>query len=186
MGVPTAIYTRHAMDKPPGAPLWTPRVGMGGTGAVYLRQKKKLRLILEQRKWQRSLLRMVRANDRGQISALSVADHLANLNNEVHKGISDKSVGPRCIVVWRNRRGGVHHDGGGQQFYTGTIRDPNSSFPSIVNGMDMQALVGAHMPLLMKSVEAILAGQPPKQLLNDEEVKEAVALLPDKPDERLR
>ena len=35
------------------------------------------------------------------MSPYLVADYLAQLNNEVHEGVKDKSVGPRCVVAWR-------------------------------------------------------------------------------------
>jgi hypothetical protein len=74
--------TRHVV----GNSTRTPRMGLFGSGAVHLVQNKK--------KWMRSLLHLVRACDRQQVSELAVADHLANINNEVH--LNDKSVGPRC------------------------------------------------------------------------------------------
>jgi hypothetical protein len=170
-------YTRHVIDKTtPGTPR-TPRLGLGGTGALHLVQDKK---------WVRSLLSMIRANDRGQVSSLAVSDHMANLNNEVHLGVPDKSVGPRCIVAWRHRKGGVHKGGGGQQFYTGATRDASSSsLPTIANGMDIHALVGVMMPHMTKMFEGMRAGQPAKELDKDE-LNAELARLPDKPDETLR
>jgi hypothetical protein len=123
-------YARRVVDKPELAAPRTPRLGIGGTGALYLVREKK---------WMRSLLRIVRAGDRGYMSSLAVADYLASMNYEVHLGTSDKSVGPRCVVAWRHRKGGIHNGGGGHQFYTGTAREPNvPCLPAIVNGLDMQ------------------------------------------------
>ena len=45
----------------------------------------------------RGVLRMIKAHDRGQVSALAVADQLARINNGVFLDFADKSVGPRCI-----------------------------------------------------------------------------------------
>ena len=150
---------------------------IGGTGALYLNKDKK---------WRRSLLRVVRANDRGQVSSRTVADHLANLNYEVHIGVTDKSVGARCIVAWRHRKGGVHKGGGGHQFYTGMTRDASSSYlPTIVSGMDMPALIDVMMPHITKMFEAMRAGQSTKELDKDE-VNAELACLPGKPDENLR
>ncbi len=170
-------YTRHVIDKPPPAKPRTPRLGIGGTGALYLIKNKN---------WIRSLLRVVRANDRGHLSAHAVADHLASLNNEVHLGVTDKSVGPRCIVAWRHSKGGVHKGGGGQQFYTGTTRDPSyPSLPTIANSMELHALSDVMMRHLIKNTEAMQAGQPAQNLFNDE-LNAELARLPDKPDENLR
>ncbi len=170
-------YTRHVIDKPTPATPRPPRLGLGGTGALYLIQDKK---------WKRPLLRLVRAYDRGQVSSCAMADHLASLNSEVHLGISDKSVGPRCTVAWRNRKEGVHKGGGGHRFYTGTTRDANSlPLPTIANGMDVSALAGVMMPHMSKMMEAMQAGDPPKELDKDE-LNAELARLPDKPDENLR
>lgn len=108
-------YTRHLVNKPALVKPRTPRMGLTGSGAFCLAQDKK---------WIRPLLRLLRANDRGQVSFYAVADYLARLNYEVH--LADKLVGPRCVVVWRHRKGGVHKTGGADQFYTGTTRDPSS------------------------------------------------------------
>lgn len=169
--------TRYVTDKPTPEMAQTPRLGIGGSGALYLNRDKR---------WIRSLLRLVRAYDRGQVSSYAVADHLATLNNEVHLGVSDKSVGPRCIVAWRNRKEGVHKGGGGHQFYTGTTRDASSlSLPTIANGMDVSAFVGVVMPQMSKMLEATRAGEPAKELDKDE-LNAELARLPDKPDENLR
>lgn len=120
------------------------------------------------------------------MSSYAVADHLARLNNEVHLGVPDKSVGPRCIVAWRNTKEGAHKGGGGHQFYTGTTRDASSrSLPTIANGMDVSALLGVIMPHAAKTLEAMRAGEPTKELDKDE-LNAELARLPDKPDENLR
>jgi len=168
-------YTRHVVvDKPPLATPRTPRVGLAGSGALYLAQDKK---------WIRGLLRVVRANDRGQVSPLVVADHLASLNYKVHLGVRDKSVrldirdtvGPRCIVVWRRRRAGVHKGpkgGGGEFFYSGTTRDTTSdALPIISAGIDIRAIIN------VLKFDGMPGSQPAGVLL---------ARLPDKPDENLR
>jgi hypothetical protein len=150
----------------------TPRMAIYGSGAPYLAQDKS---------WTRSLLRVVRANDRGHVSSLAVADHMASLNYKVHRGVSDNSVGPRCIVAWRRRKGGVHKGGGAQQFYTGTTRDASSSsLPIIGNGMDIQAISNLMMPRMLKRFEAMRGGQPATDL-NEAEINAELARLPDKP-----
>jgi hypothetical protein len=148
-----------------------------GTGALYLSRDTK---------WTRSLLRIVRAYDRGRVSPNVVADHLASLNNEVHLGVKDNSVGPRCIVAWRNRKGGVHKVGGGHRYYTGTKRDANKpSLPTISIGLDIKALAGMLMPHTIKALEAMKAGEPVKDPDRDE-LNAEFARLPDSPDENLR
>jgi hypothetical protein len=172
-------YTRHVGDKPPLSPPRTPRVAIGGSGALYLTRDAK-------KKWIRSLLRMVKANHRGRVSPRAVADHLAKLNSEVHLGIRDKSVGPRCIVAWRHRKGGVQNSGGAHQFYSGTTRDASSpSLPTIGTGMDIEAICSVVSPFTTKMFEAMWAGHPAEEL-NKDEINAELARLPDKPDEILR
>lgn len=170
-------YTRHVVEKPALDASRTPRLGIAGSGAQYL---------IGDKKWMRKLLRMVKANDRGRVSTNAVAAHLAALNNDVHLGVRDGSVGPRCIVAWRHRKNGIHKGGGGHQFYTGTERDGSSpSLPTIANGMDVSALVEVMMPRMMKMFEGMRPGEPAKDWDKDE-INAELARLPDKPDEDLR
>lgn len=170
-------YTRHVSGDSPTHMARTPRIGLGGSGALHLMRDKR---------WIRPLLRLISAYDCGRVSSHAVSDHLASLNNEVHIGTKDNTVGPRCIVAWRNRKSGFHKGGGGHQFYTGETRDANSpSLPTIGNGMDINAIIGVLMPQTNKMFEAMRANQPAREL-DKEELNEKLARLPDKPDEKLR
>lgn len=167
-------YTRHVSSAPVGR---TPRIGIGGSGALHL---------FRDRRWIRPMLRLVGAYERGQVTARALSDHLAKLNLNVHRHIADGTVGPSCIVAWRNRKSGHYKGGGGHQSYTDGLRDANSpSLPTIANGMDINALVGVMMPRMMKSFEAMRAGEPAKEFDKDE-LNAELARLPDKPDEQLR
>ena len=163
-------HTHYVME--PRAGVRVPaRLGICGDGARYLQRNQT---------WKRPLLHVVRAYDRGAISERAVADHLARLNYEVHLANPGGSVGPRCIVGWRSRRGG---DGGGQQSYTATDRDADTpSLPMLGAGTDMTALAGVVMKRLL---EARQAGRPCQDFPADE-VNADLATLPDKPDEDLR
>lgn len=178
-------YTRHVVDSLTSAKARRPpRLALGGTGGLYLDRLDR------DKKRQRSLLRLVGASERGRLSPYAVADHLASLNNEVHLGIRDKSVGPRCIVAWRHRKEGLHGGGGAQQSYTGTTRDSDSpTLPTIANGMDIQAIVSVIVPHMMPQMSAnfdtMLAGEPLKDLDVDE-LNAELGRLPDEPDENLR
>jgi hypothetical protein len=170
-------YTRHVVQTSIPGRARTPRLGIGGAGAPYLKKDGK---------WIRRLLHVVKAHDRRQVSPYAVADHLANLNYKVHLATVDKAVGPSCIVAWRYRKEGVHKGGGGHQFYTGTTRDSSSPvLPTIANGMDIRALVGVIMPQMAEMFDEMQAGEPPRHPDKDE-VDAALAHLPDKPDEDLR
>jgi len=168
-------YTRHVAQSSPESPSLTPRVGIAGSGAVYLSQH---------REWIRPLLRVVRAHDRGQVSSRAVGDHLARLNHEVHLAMKDQSVGPRCTVAWRLRKGGRHQGGGGHQFYTGTERDSSSpSLPTIVTGIDLSALVEVMMPHFQGQLRETGAGRQGE--LDKDKINAELARLPEKPDEDL-
>jgi hypothetical protein len=169
-------YTRH-VETQPSAPPREFRVAIGGSGA--------LRLIRDRAEWtrnKRSLFHLIKACDRGRLSPYAVADRLAHLNNAVH--LVDRTVGPRCMVVWRHRKGGVHKGGGAHQFYCGTTRETSTAaIPNIGAGRDVRAIINAMMPHMLKNLEAMRAGQP---ALNDDEMKAEFARLPYKPDEDLR
>jgi hypothetical protein len=167
---------RRVVNKPISAPTRTPTWAVAGSGQSYLRRDLK---------WKRPLLCMVRAYECGRVSPFAVAGHLASLNYAVHLGVGDNTVGPRCIVAWRNRKGGIHKEGGRHRFYTGTTREANTtSLPAIANGRDVKAIVDVLMPHTIKASEAMRAGEPVKDL-DDDELKAEFARLPDEPDEHL-
>jgi len=186
VGEQVRFYTIDAAVSRDGSAPWfrftqwmtsgrTPRFSLAGSGARYLARN---------RAWSRKALRLVRAFDRKKISAESVAAYLSELNHEVHLNTKDGSVGPRCIVAWRCRRG-AHREGGGQTYFTGTTQDRSMpSLPTIANGMDISAIVNALKPIWVKHFVATRNGG--EQKLNDDEIKAQLAKVPDEPDETLR
>ncbi len=180
-----AVRCTRVVNRPPPATSRTPRIGMAGSGGIYLAQRKE-----QLKENVRSLLNMVRANDRGKVSPHAVADLLANLNSKVHDGIRDKSVGSHCIVAWRHKKGG-----GGHQLYTGTTtgtttvttRDASSPcLPTIAREFDVKALMNLpHITKTFEMLKARRAGQPANELSKDE-INAELARLPNKPDENLR
>lgn len=171
-------YTSYQRTIEPGSS--SPRIALGGTGGIYLARKGG--------EWQRALLRLVNAHDRGKVSDLVIADQLAGLNYEAHREVRDGTVGPRCIVVWRRRPNARRvTSGSAQQFYTGVERDRNSdAIPTIANGMDIQAIAGIMMKQFLSQLQehGFSAGAPPDT--NVAELNRLLARLPDEPDERLR
>ena len=113
-----------ASDRPP--PL-----ASTGSGAKHL---------VEDKRRQRDLLRLLKASNRGQITPHVVADRLATLNYEAHG--ADPLVGPRCIVVWRHHNGGIHL-GGDHLCYTGTVRESDSARLPIADNIDIATYVRA-------------------------------------------
>jgi hypothetical protein len=171
-------YTSHQRTAEPGSP--SIRLAAGGTGGIYLARKN--------RSWQRALLSLVNAHDRGKVSDHVIANQLARLNYEAHQEVRDGSVGSRCIVVWRRRPDGrPGAPGGAHQFYTGTDRDQDSAaIPTIANGIDVQGIAG----LLMTSFQARFAshgfGSAAAFDVDKDEMNRLLAGLPSEPDEKLR
>ena len=72
-------YTTHQRTAIPGSP--PPRIALGGTGGIHLASKGG--------EWQRSLLSLVSAHDRGKVSDHVVADEFARINHDAHRDVSD-------------------------------------------------------------------------------------------------
>ena len=166
-------YARHFLNQ---TTTRTYRIFLGGSGSTYLQNDPR---------WIRPLLRLVRAFESGQISSRMVSDHLASLNNQVHLGTRDNSVGPRCIVAWRYSPHRARKDSPAHAYYSGNMREPDSpSLPSINHGLDTHALVDVLKLYWSKR----LGGWPdePMKELNMDEVNAEVSRLPQDPDEKLR
>ncbi|WP_162918246.1 hypothetical protein [Taklimakanibacter deserti] len=170
-GEPYFLFTRHMK-----ANAEVPVVGVAGSGMPY---------ILRSGPWRRPLLRLVRSYDKGKVHARTVADQLAKLNDEVHNGTPDGTVGPRCVVVWRNRVDGIYQGGGGHQFFISGKREREKPpLPSISCGMDVEAVFNALLPHMKEHLSAALKGKP--TAVDEAQIHADLAKLPDKPDERLR
>jgi hypothetical protein len=169
-------YTRWVGEGP--LSQVAPRFALAGSGATRLIMRTD---------WQRELLSLVKAHDRGRAPALLIADKLAALNAQVHS--RDRTVGSGCLVAWRYRKKGAHKGGGAHQFYSGTARvmpgdGDNWSFPQISNGMDVGAIVAASMPFFARMFEDMQAGRPGE--IDHDQINAKLALLPSGPDDKLR
>lgn len=174
-------YTSHMQNKTPDSlTMWPPRIALGGTGGVHLARKRRL--------WERELLRLVGAHERGRVSDVLVADRLAELNYQVHLEVSDGTVGPRCIVAWRRRPDGRRaSQGGSHECYTGTKRERYAvGFPTVRNGMDMHSIVGVLMREVERTVGLGFSHSEAVTRLDKDELNRRLAELPVNPDERLR
>lgn len=159
-------FVRH--EQKHGAP---PRYGLGGSGGLHL---------FADRRWMRSLARILTASDRKRVTHMAVAHELARLNYAVSQAITDKSVGPQCIVGCRFRKGG-----GGHWAYEGARLGGNASPPQIAQGFDMRALANLLMPVSLEIFKRMEAGEvDPKP--NEAELNASMAQIPNTPDEKLR
>ncbi|MGC1458262.1 MAG: hypothetical protein WA825_08310 [Steroidobacteraceae bacterium] len=161
-------YTRHVNQ---AALHVQADLAIGGTGILPLSTDTA---------WQHPLRRLIHACDRDKVSPFTVADHLANLNAQVHGTVP--SVGPHCIVAWR------HKDGGGnQKFYSAVAQKVGRcAIPDISNGMDMRGFIEIlaqhHHPTGFGYTRADgTVVPPPKGNLGAD-----LAALPTQPDETLR
>lgn len=169
-------HTRWVVERA-GRPSVTPRLGLAGSGAQILASDQT---------WQRPLLHLVKAHDRGVIPAMTVAKELATINLRVATRIGDGSVGPNCIVAWRYRKNGVHKGGGAHQSFRGINKEVDGTMlPTIANGMDVRALIEVVSPFIMAQMEKLLAGENAPELDSDI-MNAALANLPEGPDESLR
>jgi hypothetical protein len=167
-------YTRHVAND---VRQQTPRIGLGGSGAQYL---------LRDKRWIRPLLRLVSAYERGQIAPVTLSDFLSELNFNSHLGTEDESVGPKSIVVWRNRKEGRFKGGGGHQYYEGRNRtDVTGALPLITQGTDLNKIIEVIMPRTLAMFDTLRAGGEPEEFDKDE-INAELAKLPNEPDEQLR
>jgi hypothetical protein len=133
----------------PSGAVTATRIALAGTGGSYLAKHEDA--------WQRTLIHLIAAHDRKTITARAVTDHLAALNNRVHRELTkkgDSTVGSRCIVAWRLRRGGIHRGGGGVQYYTCGIRERvSAALPHVCTngGYRVDVLVEVLMAEALKS-----------------------------------
>ena len=148
--------------------------------------------LMREQTWMRKLRRLVKAYDEKRARATVVSDFLAGISLEVSRGTRDGTVGPNCIVAWRNSKLGPYRGGGGHVFYDGIVRSPNTpSLPTVARGMDVGAISQLIMeidgPRLRAHLEAMMRGdEGPMPAPNDDEIRRRLAELPYLPDEKLR
>lgn len=175
-------YTRHIHGGALTPLQITVPIGLAGSGVAAL---------LPIERWKRSVLGLVKAYNRKKVSGHAVAERLAQLAYLSHLQTQDGTVGPDCLVIWRNSKGSLHRGGGAHQFFSHGARSDGSSIPTIANGMDLSALVQIMMEVTMPQFEKMFEArergeEPPTFDGNDKEINRRLALLPSKPDEKLR
>lgn len=166
-------YTRHVISEDD---LRSPPIFLGGTGGYLLSTKD--------RRWGRELLGLVKKYELGKIPERVVADRLAFINYNTHLELTDGTVGPRCVVIWRRR----HHPrrpgpGGASHFYSGTDRErADAPIPTIANGMDVVAITD----ILMGQFAGLNFDELKSLQLDEAEIERRLKQLPSAPDEKLR
>lgn len=181
-GDPAVEFARLTIFGTPDSPVH--RLALAGSGGYYLEAHAD--------GWDRRLLHLVRAHERGRVDTVAVADHLAVINHRVHQQLRDGTVGPDCIVAWQYR------DGTGEsQFYAGvtrTNREDDEDVPEIADGGDIPA-IGR---ILHDEVTRLTANEVGTPVPNDlgmeltlydtpaDQIHRRINELPHKPDDRLR
>ena len=130
---------------------------------------------------------MLKANDKGRVCDLYVADALASISLECHENTPDGSVGPNSIVIWRRRPGVKHLPGSAHQSYAGLNRDREMpGVPSVANGLDVGAIFDVITELF--SAQRSKADFDPAAALSalPDELNRRLADQPEWPDDRLR
>jgi hypothetical protein len=172
------VFTSHVCPYPGSTP---PRVAVAGSGLAHLSgDLASMRIVLK----------LISAYDRGRIRARAVAKYLASLNHRVHLDVSDRSVGSRCIVVWRNHEGAGHREGSGAAFFDGVTADPGTcAIPTILHGRDINAFIGAIRPYMEARFRRHLAGERDEDIAERgedfDQMHRDIAALPASPDEKL-
>lgn len=89
-------------------------------------------------KWEfRKIQRAISERAGGRLSPTATAKVFAAVNFEVASRLSAKTVGSRCIVTFKDGKGG-----GSSWFFTDTTQDRRQpGIPSVTQGIDMQALM---------------------------------------------
>jgi hypothetical protein len=123
-------FTRHIHGDGLEPLMITPSLTAIGSGTAAL---------LALPDYRRPALRLVKAFNEGRVRGETVADHLAGICYRVHQNTADGTVGPKCVVAWKDK-----HYGGGSQAYDALDRDRRGPMlPTISGGMDVRALVQA-------------------------------------------
>ena len=132
------IFTRHVRSEPGNHAA---RLGVAGSGANYLPPEKL---------WYRNLFRLLIAHEKGQVSAETIADELASLVKSTSN--KDTFVSEDCIVQWRSNSGGF-------QFYSQGARvHQNAEIPTAANGMNLNAIMNALLPIVQDGFAAFRRG----------------------------
>jgi len=167
--VTTNCTRRNFNQRLPG--IRFPRLAAVGSGVQVLNKIEG---------WERKLTKLIEAHERNELPASKVADYLAELNYSIHA--AEKSVGSRCIVVWR-----YPINGGAHRHYDGIseIHGKLGTLPTAGRGMDLGAIFNVLMPLSFARFKQMAVGN----IGSDDSIQdanEALARLPFHPDEKLR
>ncbi|WP_290898970.1 hypothetical protein, partial [Hoeflea sp.] len=92
-------YTRHIIGGALTPLQIAATIGLAGSGTAAL---------LPIDRWKRPLLNLVRAYNEKKILGRTVAKHLAQLAYSSHLATKDGTVGPDCLVIWRNSKRSLH------------------------------------------------------------------------------
>lgn len=134
--------------------------------------------------WAECLRSIVKAYDRGRVTASCVADHMADLNWRCSN--KNRTVGKNSIVAWRNRPDGAHSDGGAHRLYVRKSLQRNTPpLPTLAGSIDFDLLDNATERLDRDYFAAVWRGEEPSFDSYVDAIREAAAQVDNRPDDRL-
>jgi hypothetical protein len=176
-------YKRHILGGGIAPMQLTAPVGSMGTGRSALETD---------RFYARRLLGVVNAYNQEKVSASAVSAQFAKLCYFAHQLTTDGTVGPSCIVVWRNSKTS-RYKGGGQTFYEATKEVDGGVLPTVSVGMgvDVSAIEASMLMLFYPRVVEYFGalergGDVQLPSITREEIEEQLSKLPHDPDDELR
>ena len=153
---PTGVFFRHGHHIRGGAlkPMRiTVPILVTGTGLPALERD---------RTWEKALFCLVKAYNRGRLSARVVSTYLAGLCDYAHQHTKDGTVGPSCIVVWRNSKTGRYKGGGDHACYEVGKEVGGVGLPTVARGMDVSAIsklmLEMFLPIMTEDLRSTVRG----------------------------
>lgn len=158
--------TRH-LQKHNSLPIFA----LAGTGGSKL---------FANRSWVRPLASLIKAYDGERVGQMPVVAQLGELNANVSRQMSDRSVSNECIIVCR------HRGGGGRYWrYKNGVRRGGVRLPNIMRGVDLKA-IGEVLLDEMATLNDTKVGSQTDRRSVDQRVNNKMARLPWEPDDKLR
>jgi hypothetical protein len=195
LGSEPRLYTITLVETPTGVVSRYTRIVMGGAlepkqiTEPFVLAGSGSGALVQARPRGKILLRLVKAYNQGKVSEDAVSNYLADLCYYAHQHIRDGSVGPNCIVAWRNSKTGRHKSGGGLASYAGVKEGGRVSLPTVASGINVSAIdklmTELLAPRIAEQFEAMKRGEQPPEIWT-EEMKERLSKLRHVQDEKLR
>lgn len=112
------------------------------------------------RDWWRPFISLMRACDRGQVRPHVVAGRLAGLAHAVYLKAPNAHVSANCVVTWRFNPAYAGKWSSGHALFSAGQFEPNApGLPTVVQGLDLQAVVAVIRSHAEKTILQVRAGK---------------------------